>query len=224
MLWVPTASSEVVRLALPPNKFTWPSTVESSLQVTVLVGWKPPLTVAVKVTELPLQIVVAEELSTVVVLSIDTEPSARISLAMTAVGVVSLPSAPPTRKADERVSSTRCIACHLDPPPFKVRTSELEAKLASGVPSVSRRRRLEPTPSAYTRSLKSVSTSTTGSLGFSARPALPNDRSGTPAGVRRATYPPSHWPPNTTLPELSIVTVFTSPPATRNAGARPPVP
>ena len=67
MLWVPTISADVLRLALPAlNSIGLPSNVEPSLKVMVPPGFVP-VTVAVKVTDSPLVIVVAETVSAVVV-------------------------------------------------------------------------------------------------------------------------------------------------------------
>jgi hypothetical protein len=68
MLWVPTPSAAVVRLALPADSATVPSGVAPSMNVTLPVGVLPaPVTVAVNVTDWPNVLGLGEAVRAVVV-------------------------------------------------------------------------------------------------------------------------------------------------------------
>ena len=70
----PTGRAEVLRMATPPLRGTVPKTVEFWWNITVPVGVPPncPDTFAVKVTVWPMSDGVAEEVSAVEVLALDT--------------------------------------------------------------------------------------------------------------------------------------------------------
>jgi len=96
MLWNPTLSELVVKVALPPTRVAVPRVVAPSFKVTVPVGFVP-VTVAVNVTGVPTVLGFCEETSELVEALVTS-----VTLAITAV-VAQLPTqallTPPTRYA-----------------------------------------------------------------------------------------------------------------------------
>ena len=95
MLWVPTLSDAVVKVAIPDVRLPVPIAVEPSENVTVPVGVPGPvvsLTVASKLIDVPEEAVVGDAVSWVAVAaSVGALPMVRLSTADTDAAKVVLP-------------------------------------------------------------------------------------------------------------------------------------